>query len=137
MKSRRSLRGAQGTDAELEGIWQDLAEIEGGIDEGTTLNDYITADDRVLTDGIMSLEEIAASTSAVPDNSDGEEEEEAERPAVSNSEAHQALETLRRYIEMNVEDPAVLRMCDKLDDVIAGKRAREMRQMKLTDFMQK
>ena len=135
---KNEMEWTQNVDTELKGIWHDLGEMEGEIEEDTTLTDYVMADDKVYTDGIMTLEEIATSTSTTPNDSNGEDEEvEIELPAVSNVEARQALEILCRYIKQNVEDPAVLRMCDKLDDATARKRMKAMQQTKLTDYLHK
>lgn len=63
------------------------------------------------------------------------ETKEPELPPVTNQEPRQALDVLRRYIERNVDDPAVLALCDKLDDVTAKQRMKVMKQKKLTDYL--
>ena len=52
-------------------------------------------------------------------------------PPVSNHEAIQAMNIVRRYIEKNMDDSTVIKMCEKLDDVIAVQRLKKMKQSSL------
>ena len=133
--SSGEVTAAPHVNEELAGLWHDLAE-EGELEEGVSLDDYVTVDQQLQTDGMMTVEEIAASAiEAVEDDPEEIETKEPELPPVTNREARKALDVLRRYIEKSVDDPAVLALCDKLDDVTAKQRIKAMKQKKLTDYL--
>jgi len=129
-----SLEGSECADEELATLWQELVEM-GELENDVSPDDYITSDQHLATNGVMTLDEIAAS--AIPATEDFETKaavvEEPEKPQITNKEARNALDVLRQYIERNVRDPAVLRMCDRLDDVTARLRILGMKQSRLID----
>ena len=60
--------------------------------------------------------------------------DEVDASLVTYQQAREALSTMRSYIEKNIADPAILRMCDKLDDVTVDYQAMNLQQKKLTDY---
>lgn len=123
-------------NAELIESWELLiknAEIEKSI----ALNDYIHADNDIITSGLLSLNDIVASlteTSSSSEENNEMEIKEEELISISNKEAQKALDIVRRYVEKNFNDPKVLKLVDNLDDALIIQSRKEMKQKSLFDY---
>jgi len=116
---------------ELSTLWQELREMNV-INKSIILNEYISVDNDLITEGTLAIEEIVACVHDTSNENDEiADETELELPPVSNHEAIQAMNIVRRYIEKNLDDSAVLKMCDKPDNVIAVQRLKKMKQSSL------
>ena len=49
-------------------------------------------------------------------------------------EARDALKMFQSYVERNFNDPSVLEMCDKFDDIMAEESFKKIQQSHITDF---
>lgn len=55
-------------------------------------------------------------------------------PPVTIREATAGLTLLQRFVEENFKEPALLQMCDKLDDALAKERMKKMNQKKISEY---
>uniref|UniRef100_A0A915DC03 Uncharacterized protein n=1 Tax=Ditylenchus dipsaci TaxID=166011 RepID=A0A915DC03_9BILA len=105
-------------DDDLNILWAELkAAGEAG---GVELEDYIAADQNLVTGGLLTLKEIAASVSTTnveEEDSDSDlaeiEEEEPEQPPVTNQELKKHLLAVQRYIQVNIAEPVVHELFEK------------------------
>lgn len=118
---------------ELNLLWNSLKEIDT-IDNSLVLDDYLIADQQLVTDGVMTLEEIADIFSKEEEEMSIEDINTSESISVTNQEACNALSTLRRYFEKTATDPRMLRICHELDDELAKNRLKGLKQTTLFDF---
>uniref|UniRef100_A0A915EBI8 DDE-1 domain-containing protein n=1 Tax=Ditylenchus dipsaci TaxID=166011 RepID=A0A915EBI8_9BILA len=133
---------AEEDDDAVDGLllaWARLQDL-GDFEEGE-MEDYLHIDDKVVTDGAQTLEdiveEIAANNSQLADSQtmdvDVEDVDPVEPPNTS-IEALKAMEIVRRYTEKNFADLSILKCSDTLDEAFYQLRAKNTTQKKLTDY---
>uniref|UniRef100_A0A915EUE3 Uncharacterized protein n=1 Tax=Ditylenchus dipsaci TaxID=166011 RepID=A0A915EUE3_9BILA len=103
--------------------------------------DFLSADNDLATNQPMTLEEIAEANSLVevrvPEPEQAKEIEvkivEEEQP-VSILDALNGFKVSQRYMESHEVYPAMLRMCDEIDDFLAKERMNKLKQNPITNF---
>uniref|UniRef100_A0A915EMZ1 Uncharacterized protein n=1 Tax=Ditylenchus dipsaci TaxID=166011 RepID=A0A915EMZ1_9BILA len=138
----------QDTEEMLEVKEEDVNELNQmferlGAAEETKGNliDFLSADNDLATNQPMTLEEIAEANSqvevGVPEPEEAAEIEveivEEEQP-VSVLDALNGFKVLQRYMKSHEVYPAMLRMCDKIDDFLAKERTNKLKQNPITNF---
>uniref|UniRef100_A0A915EAH2 HTH CENPB-type domain-containing protein n=1 Tax=Ditylenchus dipsaci TaxID=166011 RepID=A0A915EAH2_9BILA len=114
-------------------ILQALDLVEGNLD------DYLAVDDQLATGRTLTLTEIAENVSTAEvvaevesDTDVMEVDEEPELPLVTAREANEASRVLQRRYSSN---PAMLELCDKMDDLMAKERMKNLKQNNITDYL--
>jgi hypothetical protein len=116
-------------------VLQNRGEIEDGIE----LADYLGVDDNLQTGETPTLAEIAQACSSKSgemdeESSDDDIEEMPEPPPMTAKEARALFSGFQRYVERTYDDPEILKMCDKFEDIMAEDCIRKMKQSRITDF---
>jgi hypothetical protein len=127
-------------DIELEDNWNKARGLE---DPDLNLQDYITADDDLRTDGDFTLQEIVNDVACVAGTDEDIEDceeievEEEEKPPVTRKEALKCLDALRRFMDQNsVEGADVQSALDKLEDEFTSMRLKQAVQTRITEFLE-
>ena len=95
-----------------------------------------------IAGGALTLMEIVDDVSTVKDDANevGDSEVmdiwevEAEEPAITRQEAQSALNLVRRFVEKNFADPAILKSSDLLDEAFYQYRKNNEKQSVITSF---
>lgn len=120
----------------MKEYWNELQD-HGDVGSDVDIDDYLHVDDQLAIGGSFSLAEIAQAFSKETDDkqsSDDEVTEIEENSPVTMKEARDGLRNFQRYVLEHFDDPTLLQMCDKFDDVMSDVCFKQMKQSKITDF---
>ncbi|CAI9731735.1 Hypothetical predicted protein [Octopus vulgaris] len=118
-------------DAELLEIWKALPPEEKTHENETIeLFDFLSADDRLVTGGSFTLEEIAKEVMHNEEPVESEDDEViVEEEYVSFADAQRAWSTIRKFMQQQSSGkPSVMQACDRLDNEMNEIRRKKMRQ---------
>lgn len=60
--------------------------------------------------------------------------DEEPAPPVTTREATAGFKVFQRYVEENFNDPAMLQMCNKFDDLLAKERVKKLKQKSISEY---
>jgi hypothetical protein len=119
-------------DQGIQAEWTQLQ--QKGQTEGIDLEQFLTADEDLVTAGEPTLADFIRDHPINSTPSDDDEEAETiESPPITFTEAAKAWEVFQSFMEQNA-DHEMMKMVEKLDDGLATIRSRRTVQPKVTDF---
>ena len=126
-------------EEDLAQLWEELRSQED-FDESISFADYLNVDQNVITNDVLSLEEIAQAWRANPQeeldsDEDGSEIEEIPLPPVTRKAAYQGFNTLRKYVEENASDSKVVELCHYLEEFLYVEQRKKSVQTTMDRFL--
>lgn len=119
------------TSEECNILWQSWKE-KNNLRTNIHIQDYLYMDDNLITDGIMSLEDIVLSNkktkNVVEDNDDS-----IAKPDICYSDVKRTMGVVHQYIIKNADNIRIYKIYDELNEIIEVNARKNMKQSTLFD----